>query len=99
MQTSTHASHRMTPKFPPFDLSRLLETVFQPKPNEKLCILIDLDNPSDVTYFNFLKNPKNQVQKKAHDIFYQGIKNDLMQKFKLASCDLFAYQKTGGSKG
>lgn len=97
MQTSSLASKRALPKFPPFDLDRLMETVFAPQPGEKLCVLIDLDNPQDVKDFHFLKNSKNAVQKRAHDVFYQGLRNGLMQKYKLKSCDFFAYKKTGGS--
>jgi hypothetical protein len=84
-------------KFPPFDLSRLLKTVFNPQKNEKICILIDLKNPKDVINFEFLKNDKLPVQKKAHDIFYQGLRNGLMQELGVTKCDLFAYETTGGS--
>lgn len=94
MQTMT--TKKIGP-FPPFSLERLLQTVFQPKKGEKLCILIDLDKPADVVDFAFLKNPQNAVQKKAHDIFYQGIRKELLNKFKLKACDFYAYQKTGGS--
>ena len=44
--------------FPPFDLVRLLQTVFQPAKGEKTCVLIDLDDPTLVKDFAFLKNPK-----------------------------------------
>lgn len=83
--------------FPPFNLSRLLKTVFDPKKGEKLCILIDLENPSDVVDFAFLKNKNLPVQRKAHDIFYQELRRGLMQELQLAACDFFAYKFTGGS--
>ncbi|HXF28423.1 MAG TPA: hypothetical protein VN457_01115, partial [Chlamydiales bacterium] len=83
--------------FPPFSLSRLLKTVFEPKPGEKVCILIDLKNPSDVINFAFLQNPNCPVQKKAYELFYQGCKTGAMKEFGLAACDFFAYSETGGS--
>lgn len=91
MQTSSFK------KYPPFDLERLLRTVFDPKKGEKLCILIDLEDPSDVTQFAFLKNQKLPVQKKAYEVFYQALKNGVMQKLQLGACDFFAYKMTGGS--
>lgn len=84
-------------KFPPFNLARLLKTVFNPQKNEKICILIDLKNPKNVINFEFLKNDNLLVQKKAHDIFYQGLLNGLMQELGISKCDFFAYKTTGGS--
>src|SRR5262245_22416165 len=85
-----------TRQFPSFDLTRLLKTVFDPKPGENLCILIDLDTPEDVVNLDFLK--KNlPIQKKAYEIFYQGLHQGVMQQLGLKSCDFFAYQATGGS--
>ena len=83
--------------FPPFDLARLLRTVFEPQKGEKTCILIDLDNPSEVKDLAFLKNPSLTVQKYAHDIFYQGINNGAGKELGLTGGDLYAYKKTGGS--
>jgi hypothetical protein len=83
-------------KFPPFDLPRLIKTVFAPKKNEKICILIDLDNPEDVKNFNFLKMDGYPAQKYAHDIFYQGLKNSI-GNFGFVSVDFYAYAITGGS--
>jgi aminopeptidase len=96
MQTTEIAKRPMR-QFPQFDLARLLRTVFNPKKGEKLCILIDLDNPSEVKDFGFLKNEKLPVQKKGHDIFYQGLRGGVMKELGLSACDLYAYQKTGGS--
>ena len=71
MQVRPTPSAKHAKIYPPFDLSRLLRTVFDPKKGEKLCILIDLENPADVKGFAFLKNDKLPVQKKAYEIFYQ----------------------------
>jgi aminopeptidase len=84
-------------QFPPFDLTRLLQTIFQPGEKERLCILIDLDNPAEVVHFAFTKNDGCAVQKKAHDVFFQGLQQGVMEQLDLACCDLFAYETTGGS--
>ena len=97
MQTKSKFASQPLQNFPPFDLTRLLRTCFAPKKGEKLCILIDLENPSDVVNFAFLKNPKMAVQKKAHDVFYQGLQKGIMKEFDLSACDFYAYKATGGS--
>ena len=83
--------------FPSFDLVRLLQTVFEPEKGEKTCVLIDLDDPSQVKDFAFLKNPALTVQKYAHGIFYQGINNGAGKALGLTGGNLYAYRKTGGS--
>jgi aminopeptidase len=97
MQTSPISPTKTARQFPAFDLTRLLQTIFQPHKGEKLCILIDLKNPADVVNYKFLKNPELPVQKKAYEVFYQGIQRGVMQQLQLGACDFFAYQETGGS--
>lgn len=97
MQTSTVSSVLSGKKFPPFDLARLLRTVFNPKQGQKLCILIDLENLEDVRNFAFLKKEGFEIQKKAYNYFYQPLREGLMQELGLKACDFFAYQATGGS--
>lgn len=96
METMTIDSKKAL-KYPPFDLARLMETVFKPQKGERLCILTDLENPQDFTRLAFLKQPHHSIQKKAHDIFYQGFIKGIMQQLNLASCDFYAYKMTGGS--
>jgi hypothetical protein len=96
METMTLSSKAML-KFPPFDLGRLMQTVFSPKKGEKLCILTDLENPKDFINLAFLKQSHHDVQKKAHDIFYKGFHHGVMQQLNLECCDFFAYKTTGGS--
>lgn len=91
----TQASKQI-PKFPPFDLKRLITTIFNPQKGEKVAVLIDLDNPKDVQNLAFLKG-NNPVQKKAYDVFYKGIHDKLLKELHLGACDLYAYKKTGGS--
>jgi aminopeptidase len=83
--------------FPPFSLTRLLKTVFAPKPGERIAILIDLPDPKEVKGFAFLKKPEFTIQRHAHDVFYEGLKNGGLDEFQLSGGDLFAYQITGGS--
>lgn len=83
--------------FPPFDLARLLRTVFDPQPLERIGILIDLQNPSDVKDFKFLKDPQLSIQKYAIDVFYEGLKKGVLDQLKLSGGELYAYQITEGS--
>lgn len=84
-------------KFPPFSLSRLLRTVFAPKGGERVCILIDLDDPREVEGFRFLQNPDLSVQRNAHDVFYQGLRGGVLAKLGMRGGEFFAYEITGGS--
>ena len=83
--------------FPPFSLSRLLKTVFNPKAGERVAILIDLDDPQEIIDFAFLKNPDLTVQKYAYEVFYEGLKNGVLDELSLTGGDIFAYKITGGS--
>ncbi len=83
--------------FPPFNLTRLLQTVFTPAPGERLAILIDLADPRLVRDFAFLKDPGLSIQRHAYEVFYQGLKKGGLAELKLTGGDLFAYQITGGS--
>lgn len=91
------AQPTQTAAFPPFSLSRLLKTVFNPRPSERVAILIDLEDPHDIKNFGFLKDPKLTIQRHAYDVFYQGFKNGVLDELKLTGGDIFAYKITGGS--
>jgi aminopeptidase len=86
-----------TREFPAFDLARLLRTVFNPKPGERICVLIDLEDPREIGDFKFLDQSSYSIQRIAHDVFYRGLRNHAMNELGLAGGDLFAYQITGGS--
>lgn len=94
MQTAPTQTKR---EFPPFSLKRLLTTVFDPKGGERVCILIDLDDPCDIADFRFLQNPDLSIQRHAHDVFYQGLKNGGLAELGLKGGEMFAYEITGGS--
>ncbi len=94
---TTQAERNSRRTFPPFSLSRLLRTVFDPKGGERVCILIDLDDPREAAGFEFLKNPDLSIQRHAHEVFYEGLRNGVLAELKLKGGELFAYQITGGS--
>ncbi len=83
--------------FPAFSLPRLLRTVFAPSGGERVCILIDLDDPREVEGMRFLENPDNCIQRNAHDVFYQGLRDGAAAELGLLGGELFAYEVTGGS--
>ncbi len=83
--------------FPPFSLSRLLKTVFSPVGGEKVCILIDLPQPALMKDFGFLSHPKFTIQRYAHEVFYEGLRDGVLEEFGMQGADMFAYELTGGS--
>ena len=89
--------HQNAKTFPPFSLTRLLTTVFAPKGGERVAILIDLENPLDVTDFRFLKNPALTIQRHAYETFYRGLREGGLKELNFASADFYAYKITGGS--
>jgi hypothetical protein len=89
--------HAPAKTFPSFSLARLLTTVFEPKGGERVAILIDLDDPADVTNFAFLKDPALTIQRHAYDVFYRGLREGGLKELNLTGGDLFAYKITGGS--
>jgi leucyl aminopeptidase (aminopeptidase T) len=94
MSISEQVSARI---FPPFSLTRLLKTTFDPKAGQKICILIDLENPNDIVNFKFLENPDLSIQRNAITHFYHGLKNEAMKELNLEGGEIFAYEVTGGS--
>ena len=83
--------------FSPFNLGRLLKTVFDPEPGEKVCILIDLEDPRDIKDFGFLKDDSLTIQRHAYVKFYLGLKNGVAEEFGFSGGEMFAYKRTGGS--
>ena len=94
MSISEQVSARI---FPPFSLTRLLKTTFEPKAGQRICILIDLENPSDIVNFKFLKNPDLSIQRNAVTYFYHGLRNEAIKELNLVGGEIFAYEVTGGS--
>lgn len=94
---STVQSTAQSRKFPKFDLSRLLGTVFKPTFGRTICILIDLPDLAEAKDYAFLRNPERAVQKRAHDYFYQGLKNGVAEELVLKGGEMYAYTQTTGS--
>jgi hypothetical protein len=86
-----------TRQFPPFSLSRLLRTVFAPRPGERLALLVDLPDPRDVEGFRFLDDPSLAIQRLAHRVFYRGLVDGVAAELGLSTVDFYAYRVTGGS--
>lgn len=100
MMTATMTSVQNTAagrEFPPFDLARLLQSVFEPTYGRKICILIDLPDLAEAKDMAFLNNPARPIQKRAHEHFYQGLHNGVMEELAMKGGDMFAYEQTGGS--
>jgi aminopeptidase len=91
------AQPTQTAAFPKFSLSRLLKTVFNPRPGERVAILIDLEDPHGIKNFGFLKDSTLTIQRHAYNVFYQGFKNGVLDELKLTGGEMFAYKITGGS--
>ncbi len=84
--------------YPPFSLYNLIEGTFKPKPGQRLCILIDLEDPRDVVDFKFLENPDLSIQRNAYQHFYRGLhEGGVLAQLQLTGGDFLAYQITGGS--
>jgi aminopeptidase len=90
--------HPETREFPPFDLVRLLGTVFKPTQGCRVCILTDFEQPAGlIKDFAFLTAEGFPVQKKAHEAFYLGLKNGAMKELGMNGGEMFAYKTTHGS--
>lgn len=83
--------------FPPFSLSRLLKKTFDPKPGQRVAVLIDLADPRDIAGFRFLQDASLTIQRKAHDVFYKGLKDGVLEELGLKGGEIYAYAMTGGS--
>ena len=83
--------------FPPFSLARLLKTVFDPEVGEKVCILIDLDDPQKIKNFAFLEDSSLTIQRHAYEKFYLGLKNGIAEEIGLIGGEMYAYKRTRGS--
>ncbi|MEM1084301.1 MAG: hypothetical protein AAGI48_09270 [Verrucomicrobiota bacterium] len=84
--------------FPPFDLVRLLGTVFEPTKGCSVCILTDFDEPANlIKDFAYLKESGFPVQKKAYEEFHQALANGAMKALGMTGGEMFAYRTTHGS--
>lgn len=85
-------------EFPPFDLVRLLGTVFAPSQGCRVCVLVDFDEPAElIKDFAFLKHEGFPIQKNAHRHFYQELRDGAMDKLGMSGGEMFAFKCTHGS--
>lgn len=90
--------HPENRQFPPFDLCRLLGTVFEPTEGCRVCILIDFNEPELLIKDHaFLGQPGFPVQKNAYKHFYLGLQQGALDELGMTGGDLFAYRCSHGS--
>lgn len=83
--------------FPEFSLERLLGTVFEPTRGAKVCILIDLEEMSLMKGYAFLDEEGHEIQKKAYEEFYLGLKDGGLEALGMTGGEMFAFPMTYGS--
>jgi hypothetical protein len=83
--------------FPAFHLGKLLRSTFEPRAGQKICILIDLESPSEIQDFAFLKNEKLSIQRNAVKYFYEPLRDGVLAEIGLLGGEIFSYKITGGS--
>jgi len=83
-------------RFRPFDLVRLMRTVFELEPGESFGVFTDLEDPKDVVDLKYLGFPGHGPQKHAWNTLYQGL---IAHRDELHARDVafYAYRETGGS--
>ena len=79
-------------EFPPFDLERLLRTVFRFEPRESFGVFTDLPDPRAVEGFAYLGHPGLGPQKLAFTVLFSGL-----LRADLDDVAFYAYRETGGS--
>ncbi len=85
-------------KFPPFDLRKLLGTVFEPTDGCRVCVLVDFEEPAGlIRDFAFLKEDGHPIQKNAWKHFHQGLHGGVMAELGMSGGGMFAYRCTHGS--
>jgi len=83
--------------FPEFRLERLLGTVFAPTKGCRVCLLIDLADLSLMKGYGFLDAAGHEIQKKAYEEFYLGLKDGGLEELGMSGGEMYAYAMTGGS--
>lgn len=90
--------HPENREFPPFNLSKLLSTVFDPIQGSRVCVLVDFDEPAAlIKDFAFLQHDGFSVQKNAYKHFYQGLQNGVLKELEMTGGEMFAYRCSHGS--
>jgi len=82
--------------FPPFDLVRLLRTVFRLGSEERFGVFADFPDPRAVTGFRYLETETLPARRHAYTTLYQGL---LAHRAELGCKEVsfYGYRETGGS--
>jgi len=83
--------------FPEFSLERLLGTVFEPTAGCRVCVLIDLEDLSLMQGYGFLGAEGHEIQRKAYEEFYLGLKDGGLDALGMSGGEMFAFPMTHGS--
>jgi len=83
--------------FPEFSLEKLLGTVFEPTRGCKVCVLIDLEDMSLMNGYGFLNAEGHEVQKKAYEEFYLGLKDGGLDALGMNGGEMYAFPMSYGS--
>ncbi|MHC4957525.1 MAG: M29 family metallopeptidase [Planctomycetota bacterium] len=83
-------------RFPPFDLVRLMRTVFDLGPQENFGVFTDLDNPRDVVDFAFMGQDGLEPQKNAVNVLYKGLQEHAGE-LGVSGVSFYGYEAVGGS--
>ena len=85
-------------QFQEFDLVRLLGTVFEPTQGSRVCILIDAEDPaSEMAGYAFLNRPGREIQTKAYEEFFLGLRDGAMEALGMSGGEMFCFKMTYGS--
>jgi len=84
-------------KFPPFNLKRLLASVFEPTEDCRICILIDLEDLDLMKGHGYLQAEGHEIQKRAYEFFYERLRTGVMDELSMHGGEMFAYPMTYGS--
>lgn len=85
-------------QFNDFSLSCLLDNVFKPTQDCKVCILTDFDDPKSMMKGHaYLEVEGFPVQKNAHKHFYENLRNGVMEELGMTGGEMYAYKCTNGS--
>jgi len=83
--------------FPEFSLTRLLSSVFEPTEGCRVCVLIDLENPQRMKGYGFLEADGHEIQEKAYEEFFLGLKDGGLEELGMRGGEMFAFRMTYGS--
>jgi hypothetical protein len=84
--------------FPRFDLKQLLDTVFAPTQDCRVCILVDFESPHRwIKNFSFRGQKEFGVQNNAYTYFYEKLQGGVLEELGMSGGEMYAYKYTYGS--